>query len=292
MNAMRGGDGFRTRRPDPGAQRPDRVRLAEAPPDPFEDLAAPPLRLAPLPARDAPVDGAAHLAADGRPAVPPIAVFSPDDPAPSAADGDSLAPQPVDPNDLPASGAHAAAARPEGAQGPARTEPGSAPLARGASTPAAGGMRQLAVAVALGLAAAAAIVLAALLFRPAPAATAPDAPSALGSGPLPATAGRNAAATAASEASVRLRVGPDLPAARRAALEAAVAASGYAAVDVVAGPEPVDRARVEYFHTDDRAAAEALSRSLAPLTAAPLDVVGLVGPAPTDPGRLEVWIAE
>jgi hypothetical protein len=163
-----------------------------------------------------------------------------------------------------------------------------------ARTTAGTGRRQLRVAVALGLAVALAIVAAAVVLRPAPAATGPAAPTALGSGPLPAARTADEAAppsTPVAASRVWLRHGPDLPAARLASLAAAIEAAGYGGLELAPMPFPIDRPRVEFFHPADRAAAEALGRTLAALTGAPLDVRDL-GEATlgAEPGRLDLWI--
>ena len=246
--------------------------ITDVPPDPFEGIPAPPLRA-------------------GRP-------------APEATDADAAS------FVAPAAGAEAfdAATAPEAADAAAPSasiETAPAPPApepiRGAPPPP-DGRRQVARAVTLGLLAAAALVAAALYLRPAPTPWpgpeaeptngAAPADAALGSGPLPDPADLAAVdATPVEAIAVRLRLGPDLPAALAEDIEAAARAAGYGAVETTEMPIPIDRARIEFFAPADRAAAEALARSLAPVTAGPLPLRDLSAAAGVGaPGRIDVWL--
>ncbi|MBP7000379.1 hypothetical protein [Amaricoccus sp.] len=293
MNAMTGDEYRRSGRGGAGRLEPVMVDL---PPDPFEDLAAPPMRLGPPPPRPAPA----------RP-VEPVAPPAP--PAVSLASHEDLADHPFELTDAGPEAPHeggAAEARPSfeatfaGVSDPV-PQPALAVRQRAAvappPAPASRGLRQLRAAVLVGLLTAAAIVALAVMFRPEPAAeVAADAaavPTELGSGPVPAPAAAGPAATAVAAAKVRLRVDPDMPEARRAALGAAIDTAGYGALEVSPTTAPIDRGRVEYFHPADEAAAEALARSLAPLTGGPLDVHDLSAiTLGAEPGRIDVWVAQ
>ncbi len=292
MNVMRKTEPDRPAGSDRPAVLAPGPAFADAPPDPFEDVAAPPLR----------------SVAEGRAArVRSVRADATSATSPADPDLDALGAVPIA-EDRPSGAARAAAAACEPAGealevavptlGLAPQPSTSAARDAGAAPPSVHdrGRRALLLAIALGLALAAAIVALALVFRPAPAATADAAPAALGAGPLPAaqSAERGAAAsTPVSESAVRLRIGPDLSQERRDALRAALADAGYRTVDVLPMPVPFALGRVEYFNALDRAAAEALARGLAPLTRTLLEVrdLGSADGAAT-PGRLEVWIAD
>ena len=68
--------------------------------------------------------------------------------------------------------------------------------------------------------------------------------------------------------SVRLRVGPDFPSERKAAILAALAKAGITGVQVEALPFEIASSRVGYYRAADLAAAEALGRVVAPVIAA------------------------
>lgn len=283
----------------PGSAGADAAPL-DGVPDPFEDIAAPPLRVGPPPVRpklvaprpagpapataDFPVPEAASAAPRAAPDPAVLEIPAADDPLHRPFELTSLSGSDWTPPEAPPKPALAPAAR--------------APAA--AVAPRASGLRQLRVAVAVGLVLAAGIVALAVAFRPSadlaatPEVAPADAPTALGSGPVPAPApGRGVAATPAAAASVTLRVEAGVPQGRREALEAAILAAGYAGV--AAGPvgAGVERGRIEYFHAADRDAAEGLARSLAPLTGQPLGVHDMSAVTlDAAPGRLDVWIAD
>lgn len=199
----------------------------------------------------------------------------------------------------------AAGTLPGGAAGPGRsTAPlGSdaaprRPIVKGGAPRRRSGVADLRRAILAGLLLAVGIVGLALFLRPAPGETtlAPEATEVrryIGSGPAQAEGGAAApASTPAADALVRLRLDPDLTAARRDALGAAARAAGYRAVKVLPMPVPIERSRIEYFAPADRAAAEALARALAPVTGGLVEMrdLGGVGGA-TEPGRIDAWLA-
>ena len=92
---------------------------------------------------------------------------------------------------------------------------------------------------------------------------------------------------------VRLRIGPDFPSERQAAILAALAEAGLAAVRVEALPFEIATSRVGYYRAADLAAAEALGRLVAPVIAAGGEVgVRDYGQllADPEPGRLDLWV--
>lgn len=288
MNAMTGDEYRRSGR---GGATPEPVSM-DLPPDPFEDLAAPPLRLTPSVRRQ--VSATPEAAPDP---VPQGFAAEQDDPADrpfelSASDPAAESWPGVVPSFDAAYAALAAEAEPAPAPRPA--PPLMAPAAPPA--PASRGLRQLRAAVAVGLLTAVTIVALAVAFRPASldVAVEPEVPTALGSGPVPAPAATPAPqSTAVAAASVRLRVDSELSETRRAALEAAVDAAGYGGLEVAEVSSPIDRSRIEFFHPADQAAAEALARSLAPLTGGPVAVHDLSGVTlGAEPGRIDVWVSD
>lgn len=257
----------------------------DLPPDPFEDLAAPPLRLTPSVRRQV----SATPEAVPEPATQGFAAVH-DDPADRPFELAASEPAVESGREAPSSDAPPAAPVAEAEPAPAPAPPLVSPAAQPA--PASRGLRQLRAAVAVGLLTAAAIVALAVAFRPASldVPVEPEGPTALGSGPVPAQA---PASTAVAAASVRLRVDSDLSETRRAALSAAVDAAGYGGLEVAEVSSPIDRSRIEFFHPADEAAAEALARSLAPLTGGPVSVHDLSGVTlGAEPGRIDVWVAD
>ena len=113
--------------------------------------------------------------------------------------------------------------------------------------------------------------------RRAGVALAPAAPTAA---QAPATAvaacrdgvrGRSAAVQGdpalAAVTSVRLRIGPEFPPGRQAAILAALSEAGITAVQVEALPFEIATSRVGYYRAEDLAAAEALGRLVSPVSA-------------------------
>ena len=93
--------------------------------------------------------------------------------------------------------------------------------------------------------------------------------------------------------SVRLRVGPDFPPERKAAILAALAKAGITGVQVEALPFEIASSRVGYYRAADMAAAEALGRVVAPVIASGGEVgVRDYGQllADAEPGRLDLWV--
>lgn len=272
MNAM-SGEGYR-RQGGVGADALDGI------PDPFEDIAAPPLRVGPPPVR-------------------PTLVAS--TPMPRAADPADLV---AADDDLHRPFELTDPADPAGAAFDAPPQPAMAAASRAHAAPApVSGLRQLRAAAAFGLVLAAGIVALAVAFRPAPApegagavvagAGETGAPTALGSGPVPAPAVGDAAATPAAAITVNLKVGTGAPEGRSQALEAAIVAAGYGGVSTQPVASDIERSRIEYFHAADRDAAEALARSLAPLTGQPLGVHDMTAVTiDAAPGRIDVLIAK
>jgi hypothetical protein len=284
MNAMMGNDYRRSGR---GGAEP---AMTDHPPDPFEDVAAPPLRLVPSPRRLA--EARAVMAVPVPAAQPAIAPL--DDPADHPfVLADETPPEPDESEEGPV----AAVQGPDEAAltAPAILAPVTKAAPRLAASPESSGLRQLRAAVLVGLLTAVAIVALAVAFRPPQldgAATTDAVPTELGSGPVPAPSAQPEATTTAATA-VQLRVDADLPEARRAALEAAIDAAGYGALEVAPSASRIDRGRIEYFHPADKAAAEALARSLAPLTGGPIAVHDLsTVTLDAQPGRVDVWVAD
>jgi hypothetical protein len=151
--------------------------------------------------------------------------------------------------------------------------------------------------IAVAVVAAAGIVLAAVLMRPqTPAAPAPAEVAAELPAPSPADAVAEAAPAAADPALtgvsvVRLRVGPEFPAEREAALLDALRAAGISGVRVETVPFRVATSRVGYYRADDLAAAEALGRLVTPVLSETIgvrDYGKLLADA--EPGRLDLWV--
>lgn len=283
--------------------------LDEGSPDPFGDIPAPPLRLVSVrtvlsappqpsppaaeppgvivlrrPLREAPFAPGQEAASPPSPPEEPIATrlrrtARDETPPPAARPHASPPPQAV-PAPPPEMGANEPA--------PALGEDEGEPVLRAEPEPWRRSARtELNVGVGVGLVLAVVIVALAVLFRPTVDGAANMVRTDIASAPVPAPA-----ALALGDATVRLRFGPDAGADRRAALGAAVEAAGAGDVELLSMPFEIDRARIEYFHSDDRAAAAALSRTLAPLAGA-LDLrdLGAVG-ASSEPGRIEVWLTE
>ena len=184
--------------------------------------------------------------------------------------------------------------------------------------PRAGGRKpRLRQWIALGALAAVAIVAAAALFRlmqtgdvaapqtaagtasPAPAVASSPAPAAkvAAAAPTGMTAAPTPVASAdpalAGVTSVRLRIGPDFPPERKAAILAALAKAGIAGVQVEALPFEIASSRVGYYRAADMAAAQALGRVVAPVIASGGEVgVRDYGQllADAEPGRLDLWV--
>ncbi len=196
--------------------------------------------------------------------------------------------------------------------GPWRSAPreaGRAPAAspRHAATPAVRRndrrLRRMPLAawVAIGAVAAAGIVLAAVFMRPetrvvsAPAEIVVELPA-----PAPPAEVAEAVVEAApAEADpalagvsvVRLRVGPEFPVEREAALLDALRAVGISGVRVETVPFRVASSRVGYYRADDLAAAEALGRLVSPVLSETIgvrDYGKLLADA--EPGRLDLWV--
>jgi hypothetical protein len=90
---------------------------------------------------------------------------------------------------------------------------------------------------------------------------------------------------------VRLRVGPDFPEEREAAIRAALASAGISGVRVEVLPDGVATSRVGYYRPEDLAAAEALVRLVTPVLSESIGVrdYGKLLADP-EPGRLELWV--
>ena len=173
--------------------------------------------------------------------------------------------------------------------------------------------------VAFGVLVAAGVVVAAFLFRPAfdTASVAPAEPVASAAAveslpppepqPVPAVpdqaaaeppatavpaAAAPAAAALAGVGVVRLRVGPEFPADRQAAILAALKGAGLGSVQVEPLPFKVATSRVGYYRPADVAAAEALARLITPVVGegevGVRDYSQLLDDA--DPGRLDLWV--
>ena len=157
----------------------------------------------------------------------------------------------------------------------------------------------LLLGIIAGLVVAVALVVMAVMLRPSgdggaeAAGASSEVPTAIGPGPAPAPAEAEAtASTPVSEVTVRLRLGPDQPDSFRDALRAAIDASGYAAMEFREMPYPVDRPRIQYYAPSDQAAAEALSRTLAPVTGGPVEIrdLGEIAEA-GQAGSIDAWLA-
>jgi hypothetical protein len=90
---------------------------------------------------------------------------------------------------------------------------------------------------------------------------------------------------------VRLRVGPDFPEEREAAIRAALASAGISGARVEVLPDGVATSRVGYYRPEDLAAAEALGRLVTPVLSESIGVrdYGKLLADP-EPGRLELWV--
>lgn len=227
----------------------------ESPPDPFEDLAAPSLRLTPRPER------------------PRVVPFPKPNPA-AAAPQVALRP-----------------AAPE-AEEEAAAQPG--PQAIRALPPSAHGgssrsRREIGLALLVGFVIAAAIVAGAFYLRQTPV----EAQAALGSAPIPDDQGLQVAATPISDVTVRLRLPMGVDADRTQALREALTGAGFARVDVSTLTQPIGAPRVEYTHPQDRAAAETLAEALAPLAAGGLAAAALPDQTGSGPvGHIDLWMEQ
>ncbi len=97
----------------------------------------------------------------------------------------------------------------------------------------------------------------------------------------------------AAVTSVRLRIGPEFPPGRQAAILAALSEAGITAVQVEALPFEIATSRVGYYRAEDLAAAEALGRLVSPVVGTDGDVgVRDYGQllADPEPGRLDLWV--
>ncbi|HET9069701.1 MAG TPA: hypothetical protein VFN28_13735 [Amaricoccus sp.] len=137
------------------------------------------------------------------------------------------------------------------------------------------------------------------LPRPSDAAAgarlATAAPTALPSGGEAAAPVAPADPALAGVTVVRLRIGPDFPAERQAAILAALAGAGITGVRVEPLPFEIATSRVGYYRAEDLPAAQALGRVVAPVIAAGGEVgVRDYGELLADatPGRLDLWIGE
>lgn len=99
--------------------------------------------------------------------------------------------------------------------------------------------------------------------------------------------------TLAEVSVVRLRVGPDFPPERQAALVDALTAAGIASVKVEQLPFKITASRVGYYRQEDLAAAEALGRVMSPAVS-PNASLGVRDYgrllADPEPGRLDLWV--
>jgi hypothetical protein len=228
-----------------GGKTGSRPLAAESPPHPFEDIAAPPLRLTPRPEprRVVPFPQAERAA-------PPA--------PPAEAAGPLVAEKPMP------RGPEAIRALPH--------QPKSS-----------GSRREVGLALLVGLAIAAAIVAAAVFFRPEPTATA--------AGPVPAQ-GLEVAATPVSDVVVQLRLPASLEAARVEELRSALAAAGFARVEVETLSTPIGVARIEYAAPQDQAAAETLAEALSPLAGGALAARQSPEASGLPAGRIGLWIVQ
>ncbi len=294
-----------------GVAPPRRVGITETPPDPFGDIAAPPLRVAPAArARDASRrsdDERSETEAGGQApksaTTEVIVLMNPLAAAPAPSDAGRSAAAGADSGaGIDAVPTFDAAARSGMSNGPrAAGFPASSPAAASAvDAPDAhsSGRRQLRIGVLVGLILAAGIVVLAIMFRPTPAKTAAiPAPAAVltleGSSVEGSAGGQDAGATATSATDVLLRTGPVFGSARLDQLRTAVLGAGYRSVALHPMPFATGRPRIEYFHADDRAAAETLRRVLEPLAGPPLDLRARTGAeVGMRIGRIDVWFGE
>ena len=94
---------------------------------------------------------------------------------------------------------------------------------------------------------------------------------------------------------VLLRIGPDFPPERQAAIVAALDHAGVPSVRVEPLPFRIATSRVGYYRADDLAAAEALGKLISPVIADGADVgVRDYGQLLSDaePGRLDLWVGD
>lgn len=161
--------------------------------------------------------------------------------------------------------------------------------------------------IAFGLLVASGIVVAALVFRPAAPTTEPAevAEAAAPTTPVPeaepvaAPSEPTAAPRTPSDPAlagvsiVRLRIGPDFPPERQAAILAALSEAGLPSIRVEPLPFRIATSRVGYYRAADLAAAEALGRLISPVIAkgsaiGVRDYGQLL--ADPEPGRLDLWV--
>lgn len=228
-----------------GGKTGSRPLAAETPPHPFEDLAAPPLRLTPREPRR----------------VVPFPQPQPERAAPLVEAAEPMVAEKALPR-----GPEAIRALPH-------------------QPKASGSRREVGLALLVGLAIAAAIVAAAVYFRPAP-----SVPT-LNSGPV-AEQGLEVAATPVSDMVVQLRLPPSMTAERVEELRNALAAAGFARVEVATVTAPIGATRVDYAHPQDQAAAETLAGVLSPLAGGELVAQQAAEPAELPAGRINLWVVQ
>jgi hypothetical protein len=269
MDSRLGGHGVT--QPDRAAARNTsltRKTSRGAPPDPFGDVAAPPLRLKPLysplqtPASDARSSQVIMT-------LKPSPIFDPqDDPEPSTEiieDKDALS----------------------------ALWRGGTPTSSMTTHASRTDRSQLGWAFGIGMFLAALIVALAVVFRPTPGETAsqPDV-SDISTAPLRAPTLRTGA-NAVLNTSVRLRIGAKAPTETENAYRDAIYSAGYKSVEVLVMPFHIDRARIEFFADADQLAAAALARTLASIADGVMEVRNLqnvVGMPQS--GHIDAWVAD
>lgn len=164
--------------------------------------------------------------------------------------------------------------------------------------------RTMVVWIGAGVLAAFAIVGAAVLFQPGEKVVGAMPTETAGleaAAPAPVTAPEAAPAVAEGTAdpalsgvkSVRLRIGPAVPAGQRESIVGALAAAGVTDVVVESLPFRIATSRVGYYRAADEPAAQALARVASPLIGNGASIgVRDYGKLLTDPqpGRLDLWI--
>lgn len=194
-----------------------------------------------------------------------------------------------------------------------RPEEDGPPVARvtGASAvrPKKRGRGSVILGVIGGATVAAAIVAAALLLRPQPDARAPQESAENAAqpveGPAPASEATVAPEVlpvstpplpAGTEGGLRLRVGPELPAARQAAVLDALEAGGAGEVLVEQLPFRIAVSRVGYYHEADRDAAAQLAERMSEVLREPGGPLAIRDYSKLLPdaqqGRLDLWISD
>jgi len=233
----------------------------------------------------------------GAPAPKPEPLRAPAQPAPARAQ----AAAPPDP-------ARHRVPPPEPATPAATRSASAAPLSgRPSDRPSDRNLRAIAW-VGFGLLVAAGAVVAAVLLRPpgvappAPATALEPAPAPPVEAAVPAAA--PAAGALAEVSVVRLRVGPDFPADRQAAILAALDGAGIKNVKVESLPFEVATSRVGYYRPEDVAAADALAKIVTPVIGAGDGTGdgsegGAIGVRDygklldnAEPGRLDLWVGD